>query len=74
VQAIERITDIFAIKVERPAQLRMDNFIKKADFPGNHPLAGFMTAGITAGLKKLWMQSAMTPYGKNKKKNVRKAN
>lgn len=54
VQAIERITDIFAIKVGKdPAQLRMENFIKKADFPWKSPTGWIYDSGdYHAGLQK----------------------
>lgn len=54
VQAIERITDIFALKVGKdPAQLRMENFIKKEDFPWKSPTGWTYDSGdYHAGLKK----------------------
>lgn len=55
VQAIERITDIFAKKVGKdPAQLRMENFIKKEDFPWKSPTGWTYDSGdYHAGLKKV---------------------
>lgn len=48
VHAIERITDRFAFEIGKdPADLRMQNFIKKEDFPGTHLPAGSMIPEIT---------------------------
>ena len=54
VHAIERITDRFAAEVGKdPAQLRMENFIKKEDFPWKSPTGWTYDSGdYHAGLKK----------------------
>ena len=58
VHAIERITDRFAFEIGKdPAELRMQNFIKKEDFPSEITYRmGYMTAVIIMqGLKKQWI-------------------
>ncbi|MEM6630337.1 MAG: aerobic carbon-monoxide dehydrogenase large subunit [Bacteroidota bacterium] len=54
VHAIERITDEFARKVGKdPAQLRMENFIKKEEFPWKSPTGWEYDSGdYHAGLQK----------------------
>jgi carbon-monoxide dehydrogenase large subunit len=54
VHAIEVITDRFAFEVGKdPAQLRMENFIKKEDFPWKSPTGWIYDSGdYHAGLKK----------------------
>jgi aerobic carbon-monoxide dehydrogenase large subunit len=54
VHAIERITDRFAFEVGKdPAELRMQNFIKKADFPWHSPMGWDYDSGdYHAGLQK----------------------
>lgn len=54
VHAIERMTDRFALQIGKdPAQLRMDNFIKKADFPWHSPTGWIYDSGdYHAGLQK----------------------
>jgi len=54
VHAIERMTDRFALEIGKdPAQLRMDNFIKKADFPWHSPTGWIYDSGnYHAGLQK----------------------
>ena len=54
VHAIERITDEFARKVGKdPAKLRMENFIKKEEFPWKSPTGWEYDSGdYHAGLKK----------------------
>jgi aerobic carbon-monoxide dehydrogenase large subunit len=54
VHAIERITDRFAFEIGKdPAQFRMDNFIKKEDFPWKSPTGWEYDSGdYHAGLKK----------------------
>ncbi len=54
VHAIERITDRFALEVGKdPAQLRMENFIKKEDFPWKSPTGWIYDSGdYHAGLTK----------------------
>jgi carbon-monoxide dehydrogenase large subunit len=54
VQAIERITDLFALEVHKdPAQLRMENFIKKEEFPWKSPTGWSYDSGdYHAGLQK----------------------
>ena len=54
VHAIERITDRFAFEIGKdPAQLRMENFIKKEDFPWKSPTGWEYDSGdYHAGLKK----------------------
>ena len=46
VHAIERMTDRYALEIGKdPAQLRMDNFIKKADFPWRSPTGWIYDSG-----------------------------
>jgi aerobic carbon-monoxide dehydrogenase large subunit len=54
VHAIERITDVFAAEVGMdPADLRMQNFIKKEDFPWKSPTGWTYDSGdYHAGLQK----------------------
>jgi carbon-monoxide dehydrogenase large subunit len=54
VHAIERITDRFAFEIGKdPAQLRMENFIKKEEFPWKSPTGWEYDSGdYHAGLKK----------------------
>lgn len=54
VHAIERMTDRYALEIGKdPAQLRMDNFIKKADFPWHSPTGWIYDSGdYHAGLQK----------------------
>lgn len=54
VHAVERMTDLFAMKVGKdPAQLRMENFIKKEAFPWKSPTGWVYDSGdYHAGLKK----------------------
>jgi carbon-monoxide dehydrogenase large subunit len=54
VHAIERITDRFAFEIGKdPAELRMQNFIKKEDFPWKSPTGWEYDSGdYHAGLKK----------------------
>src|SRR5258708_14093914 len=54
VHAIERMTDRFALQIGKdPAQLRMDNFIKKEDFPWHSPTGWIYDSGnYHAGLQK----------------------
>ncbi|MEO0001024.1 MAG: hypothetical protein RL766_1070, partial [Bacteroidota bacterium] len=54
VHAIERITDRFAFEVGKdPADLRMQNFIKKEDFPWKSPTGWIYDSGdYHAGLQK----------------------
>lgn len=54
VHAIERITDRFALEVGKdPAELRMQNFIKKEDFPWKSPTGWTYDSGdYHAGLQK----------------------
>ena len=54
VHAIERMTDCFALKVGKdPATLRMENFIKKEDFPWKSPTGWTYDSGdYHAGLQK----------------------
>ncbi len=54
VHAIERMTDVFAKEVGKdPAQLRMENFIKKDQFPWASPTGWSYDSGdYHAGLKK----------------------
>ncbi|MEM7374436.1 MAG: aerobic carbon-monoxide dehydrogenase large subunit [Bacteroidota bacterium] len=54
VHAIERITDRLALEVGKdPAQLRMENFIKKEDFPWKSPTGWEYDSGdYHAGLQK----------------------
>ena len=54
VHAIERITDRFALEIGKdPAQLRMENFIKKEAFPWKSPTGWIYDSGdYHAGLKK----------------------
>ena len=54
VHAIERITDRFALQVGKdPAQLRMENFIKKEQFPWKSPTGWIYDSGdYHAGLQK----------------------
>ena len=54
VHAIERITDRFAFEIGKdPAQLRMENFIRKEDFPWKSPTGWTYDSGdYHAGLKK----------------------
>lgn len=54
VHAIERITDRFAFEIGKdPAELRMQNFIKKEDFPWKSPTGWIYDSGdYHAGLKK----------------------
>jgi aerobic carbon-monoxide dehydrogenase large subunit len=53
VHAIERMTDMFALEVGKdPAQLRMENFIKKEEFPWASPTGWLYDSGdYHAGLK-----------------------
>ncbi len=53
VHAIERITDRFALEIDKdPAQLRFDNFIKKEQFPYHSPTGWEYDSGdYEAGLK-----------------------
>ena len=57
VHAIERITDRYAFEIKKdPAELRMQNFIKKEDFPCTPLPVGSMTAVIIMqGFRKQWM-------------------
>ncbi len=54
VHAIERITDRFAFEIKKdPAELRMQNFIKKEDFPWHSPTGWIYDSGdYHAGLQK----------------------
>jgi len=54
VHAIERMTDRFALEIGKdPAQLRMDNFIKKESFPWHSPTGWVYDSGdYHAGLQK----------------------
>ncbi|HET9430502.1 MAG TPA: molybdopterin cofactor-binding domain-containing protein, partial [Chitinophagaceae bacterium] len=54
VQAVERMTDLFAMKIGKdPAELRMQNFIKKEDFPWHSPTGWIYDSGdYRAGLQK----------------------
>ncbi len=54
VHAIERITDLFAFEIGMdPAELRMQNFIKKEDFPWHSPTGWIYDSGdYRAGLQK----------------------
>ena len=54
VHAIERITDRFALEIGKdPADIRMQNFIKKEDFPWKSPTGWTYDSGdYHAGLKK----------------------
>jgi aerobic carbon-monoxide dehydrogenase large subunit len=54
VHAIERITDRYALEIGKdPAQLRMENFIKKEDFPWHSPTGWIYDSGdYHLGLQK----------------------
>ena len=74
VHAIERITDRFALEIDKdPAQLRFDNFIKKEQFPYHSPTgweydSGDYEAGLKLAMKAVDYDALRTEQAEKRKK------